>query len=127
MYTSNNTQGSEPLWNPPQSLSRTFVGAIRLAAFEELPTYRTTELCLQTGRKRCGLQQFLNSFFPHTSTPFKLPSSPRLKIFQNFWTISTTVLGEGRQDETTDNFSKHICANYHTCLQLLTPVAHSTS
>lgn len=33
-------------------------------------------------------------FVPHTLTPFNFPASPQAKIFQNSWTISTTVLGE---------------------------------
>lgn len=67
------------------------------------------------------------SQFGRTYTPFNFPSSPKVKIFQNFWTISTTVLGEEvRLYETKDSFYKDIYANHHKHLQPLTPIAHST-
>lgn len=107
---------SEPPCNPPQSLPRTFVEARRLAAFEELPTHGITGLCLQWGRQRCELQWFLSALCLQILTCFNFPSSPQVSIFQNFWTINTTTLGnEGSTRLKT--VPVRICVpTSHTCL-----------
>lgn len=83
---------NEPPCNPPQSLPRTFVKAKRLAAFEGLSTHRP-QGCLQWGRQRRELQWFLSALCLQILTSSNFPSSLQVNIFQNFWTINTTTLG----------------------------------